>query len=55
MVFELLNRPPKLDSLNLTLRDIDGMEEGLAIKLVERLRKAREGTVEAYGKAGRKR
>jgi hypothetical protein len=48
MVFALLHHPPKLDVLNLTLQDINGMDEELAIKLWEKLEIARERTVEAY-------
>lgn len=50
MVFGLLHQPPKVDSLNLSLADINGMEEGLAAQLWDRLIKARERTLDAYKK-----
>lgn len=54
MLFALLHHPPKVDALNLTLADIEGMEEGLAIKLKERLEEARRKTYEAYKSVGRR-
>lgn len=47
MLFRLLHHPPRLDYLNLTLADIEGMEEELAIKLLEKLDVARESTIDA--------
>lgn len=53
MVFALLHRPPELDSLNLSLSEIDEMEEHLAIRLYEKLQDAREVTVNAKRGRGR--
>lgn len=48
-----LLRRPKTDYLNLTLADVNELDEGLAIKLFDKLTKAREETAEAYRKASR--
>ena len=54
MVFQLLHHPPKLDYLNLSLADIEGLDEELAIKLRERLQAVREKTIAAYKNVGRR-
>lgn len=47
MVFSLIHRPPRLDWLNMTLSDVDELDEGLAEALWERLKEAREKTIDA--------
>lgn len=46
MVFGLIHRPPRLDWLNMTLGDVDELDEGLAEALWDRLQKAREKTID---------
>jgi hypothetical protein len=46
MVFGLLHKPYELDSMNLSLQDIDELDEDLATALWDRLQKAREKTMD---------
>jgi hypothetical protein len=50
ILFEFLHRPPELDYLNLSLSDVENMDEDTAFGLLDKLQDRRKQTIEARRK-----
>jgi hypothetical protein len=54
VLFAFLHRPPELDFLELSLDDVENMDEDTAFGLLDKLREQQERTIDARKAAARK-